>query len=47
MLFRIMLCKHGMINRRCEQFVLINQFDATNRNVSDGDKVKVFNERDV
>ena len=28
-----------------EQFVLINQFDATNRNVSDGDKVKVFNER--
>ena len=28
-----------------EQFVLINQFDAKNRKVSDGDKVKVFNDR--
>ena len=28
-----------------EQFVLINQLDAKDRNVNDGDKVKVFNER--
>ena len=28
-----------------EQFVLINQLDAKNRSVSNGDKVKVFNDR--
>ena len=28
-----------------DQFVLINQFNANERNINDGDKVKVFNER--
>ena len=28
-----------------DQFILINQIDAKNRNVNNGDKVKVFNER--
>ena len=27
-----------------DQFILINQIDAKNRNVNNGDKVKVFNE---
>ena len=33
------------IKRQGEQFVLINEVDATERRISDGDKVRVFNDR--